>query len=415
MTSCHRSVNLLAICFLLCVLGIGLSFVQVLAVRGQDLRVTAILSLFDSSRTQLADPWPSIRVAKMLHENNHALIYNINHLAGGYVYPPVAALFYRVFINLEETQIGSILILVNRLFFLAIFFLLVSFLSSHSSVTRKEILGLAVVVLLFYPLMRTLEINQATMQVTFLFALTWIFLQSNRNIFAGIVFALALAFKPQFVLILPLILWSAPQMALLAIATGFSLFILSVGYAGLENHIFYITKMLPMLSGGYAFYPNHSANGFFNRFFLNLPLDQFMLAPKMKPVQILTLVCGIIIYSIAILLAWHQRKKEKMAVPLFGFAWLVTTLISPISWEHHYAPALFQFVWIYRQYSRTAEPPSNWFLLPLVLSFVLMASYFDIFSLQGRGERLLASYVFYGALLLTISSGLMINRYNKFV
>ena len=86
------------------------------------------------------------------------------------------------------------------------------------------------------------------------------------------------------------------------------------------------------------------------------------------------------------------------ATLLLSLAWITTTLVSPISWEHHYAPGLFALATIY-VISRE-RGFSVGFGVAAAAAFALMAGYFEVRGLQGAGPRLLASYVFAAGILL---------------
>ena len=400
-----------ALCLLGCMVGIGLSFGQVWLTPRPDIRVNAIKSLYDHRYGNLGDPWPAILAARQLSQNPRALIYNDRQVAGAaYIYPPIAASVYLPVANLNQSRIFSILSLANRLLFVAIYLLLMLFLFYESRPSWKAIVVILVLSVCYYPLLRAVELNQSTVLVTVLLGVTWVSLQRTFHAAAGIALAAAVAIKPQLVLVLPFLILSAPRVIWWTMGTGAILLGLSVWYAGLQNHVYYLTRMVPMLSAGYSFYPNHSFNGLFNRLLLNEPIHIFALAPKTAAVQVLTVVCGLLTYSAALWVARRQRHKSHMALPLFGFAWLCATLVSPVSWEHHYAPALFVFAWIYRQYVNRGHELPAWLLIPTAASFVLVACYFDIFGLHGAIPQLLVSYVFYGGLLLAVVIGLMLEK-----
>jgi len=264
-------------------------------------------------------------------------------------------------------------------------------------------------VLLYYPLTRALEINQATLAVTFLLAAAWLGLAAGRQIAAGCALALAAAIKPHLALALPFFVWSAPRLFIAAALAGTVLLLASVGYAGWANHVDYATRVLPMLSAGYAFYPNHSWNGLFNRLYDQPPPTEFVLAPPRAVVQALTLACGATTYAVALFAAWRSRADRPSPTWLLGLAWLTVTLASPISWEHHYAPGLFVFASLYAVCRSPAARPA-WLPFATALSFVLMAGYFDVRSLESRAARLLASYVFAGGLILELACVALLRR-----
>jgi hypothetical protein len=157
-----------------------------------------------------------------------------------------------------------------------------------------------------------------------------------------------------------------------------------------------------MLSAGYAFYPNQSWNGLFNRLYDLPPPSDFVLAPRRTAVQALTFLCGAATYLTALVAAWRRRGAGTSPTLLLGLAWLTATLVSPISWEHHYAPGLFVFATLYA-ICRSSRGRPPWLPVATALAFVAMAGCFEVRSLEGLAPRLLASYVFAGGLILELA------------
>jgi hypothetical protein len=125
----------------------------------------------------------------------------------------------------------------------------------------------------------------------------------------------------------------------------------------------------------------------------------FAQPPRVLAVQVLGVVAGAVVVAASLALAFRWRKR---ASPLwmFSFAWLVTTMISPIAWQHHYAPAVFAFVLIVRAVREDERLRAPRHVVPPAMAFVLMAGYFEVRGLHGVAARLLASYVLCGALVL---------------
>lgn len=432
----YLSRHLIGICLLLCVLGVILSFIQIGLTRRPEIRVQSTMALFDQQYQNFGDIKPSLRAAEILARGRQEPVYDTTILsAGAFIYPPLAAAFFDPFLRLRRSSLGSTLAkqsarfaefseeqlalsalsIINRVLIVAIFLLLLSFLTYRVALRIRMILAVLVALVFFYPLLHGMMLNQAALLQTFLLGIVWVVLQRKNYPVAGIALAIAGIIKPQILLVLPFFLFCARPVVTWTIGTTAVLLVLSILYAGLANHVLYVTKMLPLLSTGYAFYPNQSFNGLLNRLFLDVPIGEFALAPKSSLVKILTIAFGLITYGAALWVGWRQRLKKNMAVPLFGFAWLITAIITPISWEHHYIPSIFVFVWIYRQYAWGREQPKPQLLLLTTVAFVLIANYFDVFDVHGLWLRLLVSYVFYGGLILAGTLMSMLNRQQEFV
>lgn len=393
-----------------CALGILLSFVQVRATAPTDIRVNAMKSVFDADRTNIGDPGPSIAAARMLRTTRHAPIYrNVKSEGAAFIYPPLAALFYTPAAMRSSSDARDFLVLVNRLLLAGIGLLGLALLLRKQDARWPEALGGLSVLLVFYPLLRAMELNQATVFVTFVVGLALVLLKIGEDRGAGIAFALAVVFKPHLILVLPLMYWHSRRMVVATLVTGVCLLGLSLVYAGFQNHLDYLADVLPMVSRGYAFYPNQSWNGLLHRLSPEANIAHFALAAPSTAVRVGSTVMSLLCYVGAL---FFVRRWRGAAVAPFvlAFAWLITTLVSPIAWEHHYAPALFLFAMAYGALRDDESLRQRKILALLAGAFVLVASYFEVRHLQGVVPRLLVSYVFAGALCLAAAWVSMVDR-----
>lgn len=393
-------------------LGIALSSWQSLSSERPNPRWQALRAVVERDLQGFADPRPSLRTARWLSDDDRTPIYDAGRRRGSvFIYPPIAAAFYRPMAKLGEGASYRALSAVNRVILLAIGGLLVVFVSHGRTRSWLRVAGIVLAMACFHPLMRAVELNQATLQVTLLLGIVWVSLQRERRVPAAVALALATAIKPQLVLILPFLLLVDSRVAVWTAGAGGVLLLLSLAYAGVANHVSYVTEILPRFSTGYAFFPNQSFNGFFNRLLLDVPLDEFELAPESPEVRVLTVAFGLLTYAGALAIAWRHRGRKDRTLAILGLGWLVTTLTSPIAWEHHYAPALFLFAWLYRQFTAASPSLPAALLLPVGAGSILMASCFDVTAFEATAARVLASYVFFGALVLAgAMTGLLVFR-----
>jgi hypothetical protein len=393
----------------LAILVLLLSFLQVQAVGRRDLRVRAMLAVVDERTVKSNDPGPSVMVARALAIEPRVRIYDPTRTEGSaFIYPPIAAAIYAPIAQGTPTEIRHALFVGNRLLLAAIVICALAIARGGKILRPLELVGGAAALTVFYPLLRAVELNQATVFVTFLFAIAWLGTQRGWHAVTGSALAAAIAVKPQLVLMLPLLVFHSRRLVAWALGAGATLLVLSLVYAGVANHVDYVTKILPTLSNGYAYYPNHSWNGFWNRLLLDVPIDHFAVAPSDAGVTWLTLIASASTYGAALWLTWRWRHSDRLAMMRLGFAWLVTTIISPIAWEHHYAPAIFVFAACCAAIRTGQWTPSPRVVTILAGSFALLAAYFEVRQLQGPAT-LLVSYVFYGALALAATLGYAIN------
>lgn len=386
------------------VTGLALPFVVGNRAASRETRLSAVRSVFDvSGRARFGDVNPALRAARRLARDPRAPLYDqVEPEGSSFIYPPLALALYRPFAAGSPDEARRAIVAANHALFAGIVLLLAAYLARQPGLRPWEAALAVPAALVFHPLVRALEINQATLAITFLLGLAFVAFAAKRPTTAGVALALAAVIKPHLVLLLPF-LFVIPRAGLAAAAAGGALFAASVAYAGWDNHVEYATRVIPMLSAGYAFHPNQSWNGLFNRLYDQPPLTEFVLAPPRPAVRVASSLAGLLTYVVALASAGLFRPRTPLTPTLvLSLAWTTTTLVSPIAWEHHYAPGLFVFATLYGVYRSDGARPA-WLPAVVALAFALMAGYFDVGALQGWAPRLLASYVFAGAVLLELA------------
>lgn len=387
MTPAQRALAIVALGFLA-------SFLQPTMSAGRDLRFDAIASLVDEERSFLGDPGPSIMAARAHLRDPRAALYQTD-LSGGsaFIYPPIAAKPYEPLAHLRAEDARATLSVASRALWVAIVALLVALLTLRRGLRPLEVALAIAGPVLFFPLVHAVQLNQATLAVTALVGGAFISLQSDRRVLAGVLFGAASAIKPQLALLLPLLVFHARATVVSALATGAAFFGASLAYAGWANHVTYASHVLPTLSRGYAYFANQSVNGLLQRLFVETDIGVFRFAPPSTPVRVLTALIALGAYGAAFELNRRLPRRADLAPLVLSFSWLVCTMISPIAWQHHYAPALFVIVLLHREARRELY-------VPCALAFVLLATYFEVRMLRGPVARVLVSQVFFGAAAL---------------
>ncbi len=321
-----------------------------------------------------------------------------------FIYPPLATLPYRPLAGLPHGTAQLYLFWANRCLLVGIFVLLFLIARPFNPIGSWRLaLGLLVTTTLWHPLMRAVELNQASVLVTFFLGASWAATRYGKQALAGILCALAVAIKPQLVLVIPLLYWHARRTAVVTGITSLILMCISLAYAGWDAHVQYLTRVLPSLLPGYAFYPNQSWNGLIGRLFFSEHAALFLIVPDDPLVRIAPAVLGTLTLLYFGVTIRALPRVAEMRVDVFGLSWLAATVASPIAWEHHFAPGLFCLGWLYRRISeaspqrqRSVEKP----VMGLVVAAVLMGSYFEVRPLLHPLAMVLDSYVLAGALLL---------------
>jgi hypothetical protein len=378
---------------------VAASFFQAEILHGSWDRLNAILAVVSPSRSNVNDALPAMQAAQALLAQPHAPIYDMSRPdAAAFLYPPIAAALYAPHVAAGSGATGS-LVTWNRIVFVVVGALLCAALTGPRRrwPSLLEVAGVAAAMVLFLPAVRALELNQASLYVALFLGAAWVALDRGAEAAAGVCLALAAAVKPHLFAVAPLLFFHARRTAVATIAAGAALLAASLVYAGVPNHVTYLTHVLPEASRGYAFFPNQSFGGLLHRLVSDAPLDAFALMAPDRLVQNATLAIAAALYGGTWLLLWRARGRRDLGREAFALAWLVTTMIAPIAWGHHYAAALFPLAWLVRRV-RDGEEPAAARLPAVAVGCALLGSYFVVSGLEGPA-RLLASYGLFGAVL----------------
>lgn len=367
----------------------------------RDIRLEAVRSLVDLDRTYMGDPQPAIVAAARLSRDARAPIYPPDLSVGSsFIYPPLAAALYRPLANLPRAEARDALTLADHTLFVVIVAILALQAGARDRLRAWMFPAVALAAVAFYPLVHAVELNQATLVVTALIGGVWVTLEDGSQELAGVLLAAALAVKPQLVLVLPALVWGARRMVVASLAAGAALLVASLAYAGVANHVDYLTRVLPSLSRGYPYYANQGINGLLYRMASGDDLAVFRQSPGSAFVTWGTRLAalGALVGVVSLARRWSARGVPP--VWTFALAWLSATMTSPVAWQHHYAPALFAFVALARAIHDTPELRRPVVGLLVGGAIGLMGAYFEVRQVQGAAARLLVSYVLYGAVAL---------------
>lgn len=374
----------------LCVLSLVVSFASDrLAVRER----ATLAAIAGAPYDNFGDPAPTLLAARRLAQDARAPLYAVKRAGASYIYPPIAAIVYRPFATPSDPRPG--LRLVNRIM-LWVAIALACWLGRSLG---WMVLAIPIAALLFYPLVRAVQLNQASVLITVMIGGALVAIQHRRRWLAGAALAVAIAIKPQLVLAVPLLAWRLRPTLVATLISGSVLLAVSLIGAGIANHVTYVTDVLPSLSDGYAFFPNQSWNGLWNRI-VHGDMLRFQIAPPSAVVRLLTIAFGLATLAAGIWATRRARTREVAGVDVLAFAWLVATLASPIAWEHHYAPCLFLFVrWLS---VRRHNPSLERYDIAIAGGWICLSSYFEVRLLGSPLDVLAASYGLVGGVILAI-------------
>jgi len=295
--------------------GIAIAALPLRATFPSSPRWRAIRSFWDHTSGNIWDTTPAIEAASALAQDPRAPMYTaLARRGSSFIYPPLAAALYGPFFSDSVAVMERRLAWASRALALSILAVLLLYVArGRRGITVAQGAAIAVTLVLFHPLARAVQLNQSTLLVTLLVGLAWLALRRGAEVAAGAPLALAIAVKPHLLLVLPLLGWQARKAALSTLGFGAALLGVSLAYAGWDNHLRYLTQVLPALGAGYAFYPNQTFSSFFLRLLTDQPLDSFEIAPP-SVARWLSLAAAVITYA-ALLSAARRLPRHPALRP----------------------------------------------------------------------------------------------------
>lgn len=264
-----------------------------------------------------------------------------------FIYPPFAALMLSP-LSVLKWQAA---LLIWRVVLVGVVLVAVYLCVSLTSPEHRLLkFGLAAsAALAFFPLTETLMEGQFDPFIL-LFWVAGIYLfEKGHSVESAFVFALGTAAKLSPAIVVGLFLlrrrwtWLASYAASLL-----GLFAVSVWRLGWSNHVIFFKQILPQLSCGAATLANRSLPGLIYDIYLRrVPLQVVPLPGGW--VCTLVKAVGLIVYLASLFILWRRNRSRRLPVIEFMPLALLSLLVSPVSWRHHYLLALLPliFMWSY--------------------------------------------------------------------
>jgi hypothetical protein len=366
-----------------------------------------LAALVDHRASNIGDPWPTVVAARALLDRPHAPLYASFSLEGSsFIYPPVAALLMLPFARMSYEEAHLALSVVTRAAYLAC--VAIAFVVGRGAGTARAGVCAAVFAVAFHPLLLAVELNQATLLVAIGLGGAVLCAGRGRHALAGALIGATAALKPQMGLVVLLLVWHSRRLVWAGLASMAVAALISIGCAGVADHVDYVTRVLPRLAAGYAFYPNQSWTGAILRL-AGEPFVDFELTSPSSVTKVVavassaaTLVAAALVLRAAA--RRHGARAPELMVCAIGFAWLMVTLASPISWKHHFTPCMF----LYSFFVATYESWTRWARALALAAFPWIAGYVEVLSWTGPIGRLASSYTLGGTILLTTAFALVL-------
>jgi hypothetical protein len=256
----------------------------------------------------------------------------------------------------------------------------------------------------FHPNLLCFPLGQVQILLSLGFAIAFYFWLTGSELRAGAILGLLSLVKPQYGLLL---LWTAVRRRWGAFAAGVVFFFgglaCSILVFGLHNNLGYLSVLRILSRQGESFELNQSMNGLLNRLLFNGENLLWRTEPSTIPpfnhyVYAGSLLSTVVLLAFGFLYPWGRERRGGVAD--FSFMAIVSTIASPVAWEHHYGILLPIFVWLW--FSEYSEKTKGWHTALLATAYVLVADRLVFMNLLWNipVANLLQSYTYFGGLLV---------------
>lgn len=257
--------------------------------------------------------------------------------------------------------------------------------------------------LLFYPLITGAIFGQIQTILSLGFTVAFCCWLAGYEVPAGLVLGMMVCVKPQYALFF---IWALlrKKFKVAAAGLGFALtgFLVSCWFFGLHNNLDYL-RVLRFVSAGESYYPNQSMNGLLNRLLFNgnnLVWEPAKFAPYNSVVYYGTVLTSLALLGLALFFPWGKERRGKAAD--FVCIILVSTMASPIAWQHHYGFMLPVLVWLwFTDYAWRTSRRDKWMF---AIAYLLISNWLPPLAAVASIPvlNILQSYLYLGAVLMLI-------------
>ena len=207
----------------------------------------------------------------------------------------------------------------------------------------------AAAALSFFPLVETLYQGQVDAVVLLLWVLGVWLVHTKSPYSSAFCFALATMIKASPVLVVGVFLLRRQWRWLAAYIVWMCAFLAAgVWQLGWQNHTFWLSRVLPILSGGVPYFASKSLPSFLSELYLRqVPLEVQGLPSIPAALRVLTKALSLLLYSGTLYYFWHRCRSAKHLVYELTVLPLVILLASPESFRHHYLLATLPLLYLW--------------------------------------------------------------------
>ncbi len=193
----------------------------------------------------------------------------------------------------------------------------------------------------FLPLIWAMAVGQTSLIVLVLLTATLLLWKRDGDVAAGVALGLAVAIKLTPALLGVFFWWRgrrkiAVVSAIVFVATQ----AISIAALGWEVHREFFLSVVPSMAGGTCYFLNQSLGAFFNRLLTGGDVREVELV-RSGTARLLAAASGLLLVAICSPALRRRAGGVVLAEEIqFGLVLLLTLVLSPISWTHHYLLAL---------------------------------------------------------------------------
>lgn len=298
------------------------------------------------------------------------------------VYPPFTQLFFIPFTVFSYSFAEKIWVLISIVSYLVSVYLLFK-ISKIKIESNLALFLIALTNFFYFPLKFTLGMGQINNFILLLFIFSIYYIEKNREKVGAIFLSLSLLLKFfSFFFVIYLLIKKKRRVVLYTTTLLFALSLLSFIIVGQNTSVYFLTKVLPGLIGGFKTdYYNQSLSGFVSRLILNVEFR-----------TLATFVLSLIIFLTSVY-SWIKSRDNLLSISLVV---CVSLIINNFSWQHHFVLLLVSFVFVLARISKLKNRRNIFYLL-LGVSYYLVG-----LNLKNPEffHVLFQSHVLYGTLIL---------------
>lgn len=268
----------------------------------------------------------------------------------------------------------------------------------------------------YYPIMFGHKLGQIQVFLNFMISFSLLCWLKGQKSYSGVLLAFAVIFKPQFGLILFWALFrKEKQFVKGMLYVIIPMVVLSLIMFGIQEHFDYLSVLSYISKHGETYWPNQSLNGILNRVRVvayTSGFDPNSFARYHIIVHMGTLISSALLIFFAFMYKpkWLRNNKGEVNdhERLFDFVTIiiVSTIASPVAWEHHYGVFwpifIISFIAITNILFKNRNKETIGLFVMLGTSYLLVSNLIDYFVSTENFVplNLLQSYIFYGGLIL---------------